>query len=248
MDIVTPPAYPDPMSRNGRLSARPAPVSSPAAVGLQTLDLGPQPETLLYAPAAYRPDRPAPLVTLLHGAGGDARRGLELLQPLAEANGLLLLAPSSHDHTWDVILGNYGPDVALLDRALARVFHAYAVDPAHIAIGGFSDGASYALSLGLGNGDLFTHILAFSPGFMAPPVRLGEPRIFISHGVHDNVLPIQRCSRRLAPALRRAGYDVAYHEFDGAHAIPPATARAAVAWLLAADRTERARADGPAGT
>ena len=38
---------------------------------------------------------------------------------------------------------------------------------------GFSDGASYALSLGAANGDLFTHIAAFSPGFMRPPVSVG---------------------------------------------------------------------------
>jgi len=33
---------------------------------------------------------------------------------------------------------------------------------------GFSDGASYALSVGITNGDLFTHVIAFSPGFVAP--------------------------------------------------------------------------------
>lgn len=41
-----------------------------------------------------------------------------------------------------------------------------AIDPAHVAIGGFSDGASCALSLGLVNGDLFTHVMAFSPGLV----------------------------------------------------------------------------------
>jgi phospholipase/carboxylesterase len=28
--------------------------------------------------------------------------------------------------------------------------------------------ASYALSLGIANGNLFSHVLAFSPGFLAP--------------------------------------------------------------------------------
>jgi predicted esterase len=86
----------------------------------------------------------------------------------------------------------------------------YAIDPARVAIGGFSDGASYALSLGLTNGDLFSHVLAFSPGFMAPAGQEGSPRIFVSHGTRDAVLPIDRCSRRIVPTLRRAGYDVAY--------------------------------------
>ena len=58
----------------------------------------------------------------------------------------------------------------------------YAFDPAHIAVGGFSDGASYALSVGITNGDLFTDVIAFSPGFMAPARQQGKPRLFISHG------------------------------------------------------------------
>jgi poly(3-hydroxybutyrate) depolymerase len=47
------------------------------------------------------------------------------------------------------------------------------VDPQRICVSGFSDGASYALSLGLANGDLFTHVAAFSPGFMRPPCTQG---------------------------------------------------------------------------
>jgi len=101
-----------------------------------------------------------------------------------------------------------------------------------MALGGFSDGASYALSLGLTNGDLFTHVIAFSPGFMAPAHQVGAPRIYISHGIHDAVLPIDRCSRRLVPILERAGYDVKYHEFDGPHTIPPDIAREAVEWFV----------------
>jgi predicted esterase len=71
--------------------------------------------------------------------------------------------------------GSYGPDVDFINRSLQYVFDRYTVDPARLGIAGFSDGASYALSLGLPNGDLFSHIIAFSPGFMRPPsvVRLG---------------------------------------------------------------------------
>jgi predicted esterase len=45
------------------------------------------------------------------------------------------------------------------------------------------------------------------------------------------VLPIDRCSRRLVPQLRQAGYDVTYQEFEGGHVLPPALARSAVGWL-----------------
>ena len=140
--------------------------------------------------------------------------------------------PDSRLRTWDVILGGYGSDVTFLDRALAQTFKRCAVDPAHLAIEGFSDGASYALSLGLANGDLFTHIIAFSPGFMVPAGRNGMPHIYISHGRSDPVLSVDRCSRRIVPQLQSAGYDVHYHEFTGFHTVPQGIAREALRWFV----------------
>ena len=219
--------------RHGHLLARPMqPHGEALPTGLHPLDLESKRDGLLYVPANYRPDRPAPLVLMLHGAGSTGHNGLVPLLPLADASGLLLLAPDSRQQTWDVIVNGYGPDVAFIDHALVRTFHHYAVDPAHLAVGGFSDGASYALSLGLTNGDLFTHIIAFSPGFMAPGGRQGLPRIYISHGTQDRVLPVERCSRRIVPQLKREGYDVHYHEFDGPHTVPQSVAREAITWFV----------------
>jgi phospholipase/carboxylesterase len=185
----------------------------------------------VHVPPGVAEGPPAPLVVLLHGAGGTAEAGLALLLALADDAGLVLLAPQARASTWDVIRGGFGPDVVGLDAQLERVFGAVPVDPARVALGGFSDGASYALSLGLGNGDLFSHLIAFSPGFAAPAGRAGEPRVFVTHGVEDRVLPIDRCSRRLVPLLREEGLDVTYEEFAGGHVVPPDLARAALAWL-----------------
>ncbi len=216
----------------GRLRARPVQVTGAAPLGLQPLMLGAARDSFLYVPATYRAERPAPLVLLLHGAGGHARQGLDLLRNLADAAGLILLAPASRGGTWDLLVDRrYGPDVAMVDRALEHTFSRYAADPACIAVGGFSDGASYALSLGITNGDLFTHVLAFSPGFMAPAGQTGSPRVFVSHGTRDGVLPIDLCSRRIVPELERGGYDVRYREFDGGHTISPEIAREAVGWF-----------------
>ena len=217
---------------NGRLRARPGQVTGAAPVGLQPLMLGAARDSYLYVPTTYRVAHPAPLVLLLHGAGGHARQGIDLLRSLADGAGLLLLAPASHDRTWDLLVGRrYGPDLDLIDRALEQMFSSYAVAPERIAIGGFSDGASYALSLGITNGDLFTHVIAFSPGFMAPAGQTGSPRVFVSHGTRDGVLPIDRCSRRIVPELEQGGYDVLYREFDGGHMISPEIALEAVGWL-----------------
>ncbi|HEY7502685.1 MAG TPA: hypothetical protein VH700_01205 [Gemmatimonadales bacterium] len=219
----------------GQLSSRPhPPVEGIPPTGLLSLQLsGSDRDGVLYVPASYRPGHPVPLVLSLHGAGGSGRRSLRRLLPLADELGLLVLSPDSRDSTWDVVRTGYGPDVAFVDRALDLVFARYAVDPARIAVEGFSDGASYALSLGLLNGDLFSDVIAFSPGFVLAEHRRGRPRCFVSHGTHDPVLPIDQCSRRIVRELRDDRYDVDYTEFDGGHAVPPEIARAAVDRLLA---------------
>jgi len=218
-------------AREGRLQVRPTPPTTDAAPGPHPLRVNGK-DALLYVPIGYQPARPAPLAVMCHGAGGNAGHGLDLLQFLADEMGLLLLAPASRRQTWDIIVDDYGPDIALIDEALAATFARCAVAPQQIAIGGFSDGASYALSVGLMNGDLFSHLLAFSPGFMAPLIQRGSPKIFVSHGIGDTVLPIDRCSRQLVPQLVEAGYAVRYQEFDGPHLVPSTIARDAVEWFL----------------
>jgi len=225
-------------SAEGRLRARPAGAAAgPAAAGLRVLESGGARDGYLYVPPAYRTGIPAPLVVLLHGAGEDARDGLALLRAQADAAGLILLALSSHEYSWDLIVGRrYGTDVAAMDRALEHVFSRCAVDPGRVAVGGYSDGASYALSLGIANGDLFTHVLAFSPGFLAPTGRTGRPRIFVSHGTHDGWLPINRCSRTIVPRLQSAGYGVRYREFEGGHVVPPEIGCEAADWFAPAHK------------
>lgn len=220
---------------NGRLSGRPglAPAGAPPTGSIPLQLSGSDRDGVLYVPPSYTPGSPAPLVVSLHGAGGSGRRSLLRLRPLADELGLLVLSPDSRGSTWDVVRSGFGPDVEFVDRALDLVFARYPVDPARVAAEGFSDGASYALSLGLVNGDLFTHVIAFSPGFVLAGRRRGRPRCFVSHGVHDRILPIDRCSRRIVRELRDEEYDVSYAEFEGGHTVPPAIARSAVDWLLA---------------
>jgi len=166
---------------------------------------------------------------MLHGAGGIAGQVLPMLETAAARRGSLILAPDSRGRdTGDFIRGRYGPDIEFIDQALDHVFQRFPIDPRRLAIAGFSDGASYALSVGLMNGDLFGDILAFSPGFAAPSNMSGRPRIFISHGDRDEVLLVERCGRRLARDLSRTGYDVLYLEFAGGHVVPPEFVEAAM--------------------
>ena len=216
--------------RRGRLTFRPParPAVGTGRTGRFAMSGPEAPPAELYVPD-IGDGEPLRLVVMFHGAGGVARSALGLLQDEADRHHLLLLAPRSTAATWDVLTGGYGPDVRKLDQLLAEVAAAYPLRG--FTIGGFSDGASYALSIGIANGDVFDSVIAFSPGFEASGVTNGRPRFFVSHGTGDQVLPIDRCSRRIVPALEEAGYDVTYREFDGGHSVPDAIQTEAVAWL-----------------
>jgi predicted esterase len=200
---------------DGRIAARPRDDVTTSAAGERAW---PRTRARRDPPAAGKDDpRAAAAVRAVHGAGGRGAHILEWLGPIAEPAGVAVLAPDSRDSSWDAIRWRFGHDVVFVNRALERVFETVAVDPARIAAGGFSDGATYALSLGMINGDLFNRVVAFSPGFVVSGTPHGQPRIFISHGTSDEILPIDRCSRAIVPTLRKAGYDVTFRQFDGGH-------------------------------
>ena len=232
----------------GRIAARPIPLRPgppspdmprpygawPLPPGLHPLGMGGGRDGLLRVPSAAAPGLPSgplPLIVMLHGATGDAARALRRIAPIADA--ALVVLPDSIGRSWDILEGGYGPDIARIEAVLARILATWPIDPRRIAVAGFSDGASYALSLALMNGDLFTHCLAFSPGFVAPVRLEGKPRLFLSHGTADPVLNIDLCSRRLVPKLRQGLYPLVYREFEGGHEVPAEIAVTALAFLMA---------------
>jgi phospholipase/carboxylesterase len=215
----------------GRLAARPRRGVTTTAKG-EKFGFEADRDATLRLPPNAQPTTALPLLVYLHGATQRAEGMLRRIGSVADDAGVAVLAPDSREMTWDAIRGDFGPDIAFLDRALRRVFETVNVDPARVAIGGFSDGATYALSLGLINGDLFTHIVANSPGFVVNGEAHGKPRVFVSHGTADQILPIDQCSRRIVPALKRGGYDVTFKEFEGRHEIPPPIAAEALRWFV----------------
>ena len=213
------------MTSDGRLTARPRAGVKTSAAGEIKLER----DAVLQRPKNAG-DKPLPLLVMLHGATQRADDMFWYLGSAPEDAGVAVLAPNSLDTTWDAISSrSFGEDVYYLNRMLERVFETTSIDPARVSVGGFSDGATYALSLGLINGDFFKSIVAFSPGFVIDGDAHGKPRIFISHGSHDHILPIDRCARRIARELKGEGYDVTFLEFDGDHEIPKDVAREGLA-------------------
>jgi phospholipase/carboxylesterase len=216
------------------ITARPRAFSGTAPRGFHSFGVWHKDDAYLYVPPTYRDDTPAPFLVLLHGSHGHATDFKASLPSHVDDKGIVVLAVDSTLATWDLIgILGFGPDPERLNLALDYAFSKVNVDPTHVAIGGFSDGASYALSVGPVNGDLFTAIIAFSAGKPTVPGARGKPPIFMSHGTSDLVIPITLARDTVRPEFVNAGYSVTFREFAGGHQIPAAVAEEAYNWFLA---------------
>jgi predicted esterase len=173
------------------------------------------------------------LILVLHGAGQRPEDALDAFRGGWKEPGLVLIAPASKGQTWSVLTSDQDTDLESLNYALAEAYRRCSIDRNRLAVGGFSDGASYALTLGISNGELFPAVMALSPGGIVSLGQAGAPRIFVSHGTLDTVLPIARAGDAVVRQLRSAGYQVTYRRFRGGHEASPATSAAAIRWFLA---------------
>lgn len=218
----------------GRMNFRPGdvPTADPLPPGRHGLAFPEGREAVLVVPEGMDAHTPTPLLVMFHGAGGEANRVLPHLVSHARARRFLLLAPQSMFPTWDVVIGGHGPDLQRLDGALAVVASHFRVDPTHLAFAGFSDGGSYALSLGLTNGDVASHVIGLSAGFMNSFTQIGTPKVFLGHGRSDSQLPIETSAHLHAKRLLDSGYDLTLQPFDGDHVIVPWVVGRAVEFFL----------------
>lgn len=218
----------------GRMSFRPGapPQTAPLPPGRHELGFDEGRDAVLVVPEGLPADEPLPLCVMFHGAGGEANRVLPHLVPHARARRFLLLAPQSMFVTWDIVIGGHGPDLQRLDRALATVAAHFPLDPTRLAFAGFSDGGSYALSMGLTNGDVASHVIGLSAGFMNCFKQTGTPRFFLGHGRSDRQLPIETSAHQHARRLLDSGYDLTLQPFDGDHVIVPWVVGRAIDFFL----------------
>lgn len=217
----------------GRLSFTHAdPVDGPLPPGRSPLGVAAERDAVLFVPDGLPDSGPVPLLVMFHGAGGFPEKVLPHIEQHAQRHKFLVLAPHSLYPTWDIVIGGNGPDLERLRQALTAVTLRYRVDPGRLAFAGFSDGASYALSIGITNGDIASHVIAFSGGFMSVFMQEGAPRVFVAHGLADEQLPVATSGRAHAARLKAAGYDVQYVEFDGLHVIHPPVVERAIDFFL----------------
>ncbi len=117
----------------------------------------------LYIPKSYKPGTKMPLLIMLHGFSGwgDNQRSLFAL---AEELGFIVITPESRDITWGKEAPGFDQDVRYIGAAFRHVGSIVNIDFDRVALGGQSDGAGYALTMGLAYGDTFNHVIVLAGG------------------------------------------------------------------------------------
>jgi phospholipase/carboxylesterase len=174
----------------------------------------------LLLPDPIDPAQAYPLVTVFHGAGRQDELLVRVYQEEPARRGALVFIPRSTYPTWDLLVGQDRPDLDFLEQAYAEIYQRVRVDPGRQALIGYSDGASYALSVGLSNPRLFSAVMGWAAGFVVfdkSGISPGDPRprILLEHGTHDPVFPFEEVAMRNCTILRRLGYEVELRVDEG---------------------------------
>jgi phospholipase/carboxylesterase len=186
-------------------------------------------------------------IVLLHGWGapGDdlVSLGRELSRPsntifvpaapLAEGSGRAWwhfdANTRAHYAQSDTLPAGYQPLAAVTDarravQSLVRSVHER-LAPARLTLAGFSQGAMLALDVALQCEPRVDRVAALSGALLTdslPALRAGcgaRPRLLVTHGRADPVVPFQNAERTVA-ILEQHGISVDFRPFDGRHEIP----------------------------
>ena len=127
----------------------------------------------------------------------------------------------------------FGPDPKNLDAALQELFARASVDPERVVLIGFSDGASYALSLGLATPRLFRCIIALSPGYlwMPPSVDRSQRSVHRPWSARRDPAFLE-CDGDILPDLEKAGLRPRTRWFNGGHTVDQAAVNEALDFAL----------------
>jgi predicted esterase len=174
----------------------------------------------LLLPETIDPARAYPLVTVLHGAGRQDELLVRGYRHEPARRGALFLIPRSTQPTWDLLVGEARPDLDFLEQAYTEIYRHVRVDHTRQALVGYSDGASYALAIGLSNPRLFAAVMGWAAGFVVfDPTGImpddPRPRILLEHGTYDTVFPFEEVALRNCDILRRLGYEVELRVDEG---------------------------------
>jgi len=194
-------------------------------------------------------NNPAPVVVMLHGWGGD-ECAMWLFKRVVPAMAAIITprAPIELEHgsfIWfDYLDSGRQPDSESLHGSLTKLEHfitalpdVYPIDPDRLVLLGFSQGAAISNSLvltqsrqniaGLVSLSSFTPDL---PELTDQADSLNGLPVFITHGVRDEIIPVER-AQTTRDLYTRLGADVTYREYSTGHKVHTDGLKALGQWL-----------------
>lgn len=185
----------------------------------------------LYIPTTYDKSKSYPMITLLHGAGGDENsffNGYRGLWPKeAEARGYIIVAVNGRGP-----IGGYGKanggEQDVLD-VTALVQQNYNIDPQRVYLAGHSMGAGGTWSVGLAYRERFAALAPMAgtrpSAALEAALKTGRKLpIIVVAGGKDPLAPVAGC-REVAAQAKALGYEVKYLEYpEGDHSSPVSSA------------------------
>lgn len=157
-----------------------------------------------------------PLILLLHGTGGNGSELVEIWQPLAAKEGIVLVAPtSSHPVGWG--FPKDGPE--LLREVIDDAAKACPVDPRRLYLFGYSAGGDFALFNALVEARYFAAAVVVSAALRERQFPMVERaarkiRMALYAGTEDANYPIREV-RGTREALSKGGIKLRYSEYPG---------------------------------
>ncbi|MFP6639330.1 MAG: hypothetical protein VCC04_03725 [Myxococcota bacterium] len=194
---------------------------------------------VLLTPDEFDPARLYPLFTVFHGAGRQDEMLVKACRDEPEARQAFFFVPRSVEPTWDLIAGGEGADLDFLEFAWDLIYRRYPVNSLAQCLIGYSDGASYALSLALSNPGFFDAVLCWAAGFavtdrQSVDLRDRRTRLYLEYGTHDELFNFEQVALPMRDRLEQAGYRVEFSVDEGGRHWPSGTfQREALDWYFA---------------
>jgi phospholipase/carboxylesterase len=199
-------------------------------------------------PVTFGPAK-SPALILLHGRGTneDDLLGLaDFLDPrffIVSARAPYRFEGGHDSYTWFGLQEIGKPDVQQFSEALRHLMQfiqdvktGYPIDPDRVFLLGFSMGSIMSFAVALTQPHAVRGIVAHS-GYIPESAslqfawtQLSSLSIFVAHGLHDPVIPIQK-ARRTQELLSKTGMDLTYKEYPIQHTISEESLADLSLWL-----------------
>ncbi|MFO0980801.1 MAG: PHB depolymerase family esterase [Planctomycetota bacterium] len=217
-------------------------------------------KAFVLTPSGYDAKKTYPLLVMLHPYGEYKAHFAEVFRKFADEQQVIVMCPTAQvllapkRFAWFTDLSDFLANFRMEQRAIweemERVKKEFAVDGHQMYVAGYSQGATLAFTMGLRNPQYVAGALVIAGFYRMETVK--DDDWLLKSGGH--ALPVAflqpkgdrdenvEQARNARDALRAAGVNVHYIEYDGERALPAAAVTEAWHWLTAQKKKAWSRA------